>query len=451
MFVNTSTETDDDRGCAHHAEPRHRPGPEGAAPCPGDRSGRPPIRIQDRAYAMQKGYLAGTHRTRSPAETLAAYLPLAPQMGITRVANLSGLDHIGLPVYTAIRPNARSLATSQGKGLDDASAKASALMESIESWHAEHIRQSLHWDSYLALRSDAAVVDVTALPRRPESPLPLDLPLLWIEGYDLLQQRPTWVPYDAVSLNFVQPKGDSSTFYRSSNGLASGNHLLEAIVHGLCEVIERDAEALWRLNDDFRLLDLGTVDDPWCRQAIEQIERAGIRVAAWDMSTDTGIPVYGALVLERPTQPNWRGLGVAYGFGSHLAPGIALLRALTEAVQTRVTFIAGSRDDLYRHDYAQAADEGLLAGIEAEITSRRGELIPFASRQSLASDSFEQDIATLLRALGGVGIESSVVVDLTKPEFGIPVVKVVVPGLEGSFNHLCGRGTRVVAQSMEAA
>jgi ribosomal protein S12 methylthiotransferase accessory factor len=278
----------------------------------------------------------------------------------------------------------------------------------------------------------------------------LDLPLLWIEGYDLLQQRPTWVPYDAVSLNFVQPKGVSPTFYRSSNGLASGNHLLEAIVHGLCEVIERDAEALWRLNEDFRLLDLGTVDDPGCRQTIEQIERAGLRVAAWDMSIDTGIPVYGALVLERPDQPNWRGVGVAYGFGSHLAPGIALLRALTEAVQTRVTFIAGSRDDFYRHDYAQAADEELLAGIEAEITSRRGELIPFASRQSPASDSFEQDVATLLRALGRVGIESGVVVDLTKPEFGIPVVKVVVPGLEGSFDHPCGRGTRL-AQRKEAA
>jgi ribosomal protein S12 methylthiotransferase accessory factor len=451
MFVNTSTETDDDRGCVHPAEPRHRRAREGSAPRPEDRSGHPAIRIQDRTYAMQKGYLAGTHRTRSPAKTLAAYLPLAPRMGITRVANLTGLDQIGLPVYTAIRPNSRSLATSQGKGLDAAAARASALMESIESWHAEHIRRPLHWDSYLALRSYAAVVDVTALPRRQESHLPLDLPMLWIEGYDLLQQRPTWVPYEVVSLNFVQPKGGSSLFYRSSNGLASGNHVLEAIVHGLCEVIERDAEALWRLNDDFRLLDLDTVDDPGCRQTIEQIQRAGVRVAAWDMTTDTGIPAYGALVLERPSQPNWRGIGVAYGFGSHLAPEIALLRALTEAVQTRVTFIAGSRDDFYRHDYAQAADEELLAGIEAEITSRRGELIPFASRQSLASDSFEQDVGILLQALSGVGIESSVVVDLIKPEFGIPVVKVVVPGLEGPCIHQLGRGTRVVAQRKGAA
>jgi ribosomal protein S12 methylthiotransferase accessory factor len=143
MFANTSTETDND-GCARHAELRHRPGPEGPVQRPGGSIRTPPIRIKDRAYAMQKGYLAGTHRTRSPAETLAAYLPLAPQMGITRVANLTGLDQIGLPVYTAIRPNARSLATSEGKGLDDASAKASALMESIESWHAEHIRQPLH-------------------------------------------------------------------------------------------------------------------------------------------------------------------------------------------------------------------------------------------------------------------------------------------------------------------
>jgi ribosomal protein S12 methylthiotransferase accessory factor len=399
---------------------------------------------------MKKGYLAGTHRARPPAETVSDYLRLAPQMGITRLANLTGLDHLGVPVFTAIRPNARSLATSQGKGLDEDSARASALMESIEVWHAEHIRLPLHWDSYLALGDYATVIDITALPRREGGPPRLDVPLLWVEGYDLLRQRTTWVPHESVTANYVSPPGFSPTFSMSTNGLASGNHLLEAVVHGLCEVIERDAESLWRASDDFRLLDLDTVDDPGCRQVIERVERAGVRVAAWDLTSDLGIPAYGALLLEGPNQPNGRGLGVHYGFGCHLSSGIALLRALTEAAQTRVTYIAGSRDDFFRHDYQQSTDESLVTGIEAELDAAPARQ-DFTRRPSLASDSFQQDLAALLGALTRVGIDSAAVVDLTKPEIGIPVVKVVVPGLDVPFRPECGRGPRAAARRRETA
>src|SRR5262245_1937463 len=200
-----------------------------------------PINIFDNEYAMPKGYLTGTHRTRSPRQTLEDYARFMPLMGITRLANVTGLDSIGLPVYTAIRPNSRSLATSQGKGFDADSAKASALMESIETWHAEQIQKALHWDSYLSLRQYASVIDVTELPLDAAGVLRLELPQLWIEGYDLMQERAIWVPYETVTLNFVQPADYRATFLPSTNGLASGNHLLEAIVHALCEVVERDA------------------------------------------------------------------------------------------------------------------------------------------------------------------------------------------------------------------
>jgi ribosomal protein S12 methylthiotransferase accessory factor len=211
-------------------------------------------------------------------------------MGITRLANLTGLDTIGLPVYTAIRPNARSLATSQGKGFDADSAKVSALMESIESWHGEWIERPLRWESYAALYDKAVVVDITALPLCIEGKLHFDRPLLWIEGYDLMQQRLSWVPFEAVSVNFVYPPNFACTFDPSSNGLASGNHVLEAIVHGLCEVIERDATALWYLNDELRQLDLATVDDPSCVQILDLLKRAGVFTSVWD-SPQTSIPL----------------------------------------------------------------------------------------------------------------------------------------------------------------
>src|SRR5215510_6239155 len=147
-----------------------------------------PITILGHQYAMKKGYVTGTHRARSPRETLNDYLPLMSCFGITRLATVTGLDSIGLPVYTAIRPNSRSLATAQGKGFDADSAKVSALMESIETWHAEHIQKPLHWDSYWSLCESAAVANVMELQLRSDSKLRLDLPQLWIEGYDLVQQ-----------------------------------------------------------------------------------------------------------------------------------------------------------------------------------------------------------------------------------------------------------------------
>src|SRR5215472_9591286 len=86
-------------------------------------------------------YHFGTQRAAAPDETLRRIKPLLPRAGITRLADVTGLDWIGLPVYQAIRPNSRNISVSQGKGLTRAQAKVSALMESLESFHAECIQQ----------------------------------------------------------------------------------------------------------------------------------------------------------------------------------------------------------------------------------------------------------------------------------------------------------------------
>ena len=93
--------------------------------------------------AGHKAYWAGTHRTVAPAETLARVRPLMPTMGITRIANITGLDRLGIPVVMVCRPNSRSIAVSQGKGLTLDAAKASGLMESVETFHAESITRPL--------------------------------------------------------------------------------------------------------------------------------------------------------------------------------------------------------------------------------------------------------------------------------------------------------------------
>jgi ribosomal protein S12 methylthiotransferase accessory factor len=401
------------------------------------------MQIFTSAHSVPKAYLQGTHRTRTPRETIAAYRGLMPRMGITRLANVTGLDCIGIPVYTAIRPNSRSLATSQGKGLDADAAKASALMESIEMWHAEWIESPLRWDSRQSVLGSAAAIDLSQLPH---FQLPReDTPRLWIEGFDIVTSKACWAPFEAVTFNLVPVPGFRSPFFQSTNGLASGNHLLEAIVHGFCEVIERDAEALWRLDDEVRQLDLGSVSDPYCRGVLSALERAGVFTVAWDITSDVGVPVYACAILERPDDARLRSLGVHYGFGCHLAPEVALSRALTEAVQTRLTYISGSRDDFLRHHYDQMNDQKLIRQIWEESCA-----FPSTHRldeqPSRAGATFEEDIEHLVSRVQAVGISEVVVVDLTKEEIAIPVVRVLVPGLEGPGDHLPGRRARAMAK-----
>ena len=140
------------------------------------------MKVFGREHRAAKRFVEGTHRVCSPRETLAAHVPKMKAMGITRLADVTGLDFIGLPVYMAVRPNSRGLAVSQGKGLDREAAKAGALMESIEGWHAERIVAPLRHESYAALRRAERVVDVTRLPLERGARLELNTPRLWIEG-----------------------------------------------------------------------------------------------------------------------------------------------------------------------------------------------------------------------------------------------------------------------------
>lgn len=408
-----------------------------------------PVRVFGRSFTQKKGFLGSTHRTRSPAETVQEYSRFMSRMGITRLANVTGLDCIGLPIYIAVRPNSRALSTAQGKGLDADSAKASALMEAIEGWHGERVDLPLRYESYRDLCRHVEVVDVTAVSRTAGTELRLDAQMLWVEGWDLLKDAPVWVPYDTVTTNFVRADVQPYPILVSTNGLASGNHLLEAISHGLCEVLERDALALWTLSDEVSRkrcqLDLTTVNDPGCVKMLAMLSAAGVYVAAWDITSDSGIPAYTCTILDSSAQAQWRTLGSFSGHGCHLQPGIALMRALSEAIQSRLTIISGSRDDMFLRDYVNISNEDDRRSTLALYRTPPAAL-SFQQRLSLAADDFETDIATLLSALRSMQLSSAVLVDLGKPDVGIPVVKVVVPGLEGNVTAVYQPGKRARAR-----
>jgi ribosomal protein S12 methylthiotransferase accessory factor len=398
-----------------------------------------------------KSFRGGTHRLIAPAETVTAVGRSTTLMGITRVANVTGLDCIGIPVVMVCRPNSRSLAVAQGKGVDLDAAKASGLMESVENYHAEHITFPLKLCSYEELRYTFCVADVTQLPRPRDGLFDPNQPLLWIEGHDLLHDEPVWVPYEAVHTNYTLTyRTGTNSFVASSNGLASGNHLLEAISHGICEVVERDASTLWAMLSEVAQrttrIDLDTVDDPLCRAVLEKFDRANVAVAAWETTSEIGIPAFECSIVDRADH-RMQNLYPATGSGCHPARHIALLRALTEAAQSRLTAITGSRDDMYRREYERFGDPDLSReqGTDARV---HGATRTFAG-PSFDGETFEDDVAWELERLRAAGIGRVVVVNLTKPEFLLPVVRVVIPGLEYLSSHEIyqpGKRARCVAE-----
>jgi len=375
-----------------------------------------------------KTYKTGTHRTVSPNETLARIRPMFPAMGITRLANITGLDNIGIPVAQAIRPNARGLAVSQGKGVDLPSALVSAAMESIETWHAEHTAGPLQQRSYDDMRRRGfPTADPYQLPASPDHPFLPHRPILWMEGEDWLTKASIWVPYSLVHTAYLVPHSEDG-FLGTSSGLASGNQLQEAISHALCELMERHAIAQLDTLDDAALearrLNLDTVHDPTCRAILDQLRNACIHTVVHDATTHLDVACFRAVICDTDPGP-FRRLVTAGGFGCHPVREIALLRAITEAAQSRLTFIAGSRDDMLPEEAESAMDPARAVAMHALPPGTQ----TFTQTPTHHHETFEQDVAFLLARLDACGFHSAILFNLTQPQFEIPVVRAIVPGI----------------------
>ena len=184
---------------------------------------------------------------------------------------------------------------------------------------------------------------------------------------------------------------------------------------------------------------LETIELPMVRRFLALLVRADVQPVVLDCTSDVGVPVYMVDLYDRSLPHG----GVFRGYGAHLDPEIALLRALTEAAQSRLVYIAGSRDDLCKDDFAalQREDREDLA---------RGRLAMPATvdaRQTpcLATDTFEGDVAILLDRLRRAGLGQVIVFDLTPPELPVAVLRVIVPGLEGYMFDFYAPGPRARA------
>lgn len=396
---------------------------------------------------LPKRFRSGTHRLAAPDETLARVRPYAAAMGITRLGNITGLDRIGIPVAIAVRPNSRSVSVAQGKGLELPQALASALMEACEGFHAEVIGPIRR----LAYRQFAAGETVVAPETLCAGMRPFDetAAIDWIVGRDLLRGEACWVPAEIVHTDYARARPDGF-FLAGSNGLASGNHPVEAINAALYELVERDALALWMAQPLRRRagcqLDLASIDDPGCRSLLERYAAAQVAVRVWNITSDLGIAAFLCEIRDRAAGDP-QALRRFHGSGCHVDRAVALSRALTEAAQTRLTYIAGVRDDLSPAEYRSLPGDDIRDAL-LDALARESPPVAFAAVPNLAADDLADDLRWTLGRLAATGIERAVAIDLTRPEFGIPVVRLVVPGLEWDPHHpnyRPGRRARAVA------
>ncbi len=338
--------------------------------------------------------------------------------GITRVANVTGLDRIGVPVHVAIKPQGRSLSSGCGKGTTVDGSWVSAVMEAIE--------QSI-WDSLEASdvqasaatmeRFGCSVVDAATFPRVLDKPWNADLPTRWRAGVDLVSGEETWVPDELLTFR----RSMSSPFLNGTNGLASGAHVLEAVLAGLLEVIERDAMALddaAHHGVDLDARDYLSETEP---DISSKFAASRVRVDIRDVTTDLGVPVVVAHVADAPGER----VGYFKGAGAATNVHVALMRALTEAAQSRCVVLAGARDDIFRSERrAMISTNDSLTPHSPPATAR----FPVGPPPALAT--VRAHIEWLLRRLVESGFDHVIVVRHTTPGDLVHVVRVLVPGLE---------------------
>jgi ribosomal protein S12 methylthiotransferase accessory factor len=384
----------------------------------------------------KKIYNNDTQRASPLNETLARIEPKVPAAGITRVADITNLDRIGIPVFSCIRPTAEDGAITiyNGKGATVEESKISAIMEGIERYCAEVHDRIIERGYYHELFGRGRIVDPNDLILPPEADPNQILP--WVGGFDIANDEPVLVPAQVVFHPLSQKY--RPLFRTGTNGLASGNTMEEAIFHALAEVIERDA---WSLVEASRNSgpEVVNIDDPLINGTQKKFTDAKVEVTIRDITSDIGIPTMAAVaddvLLKDP-------MLLTMGMGTHTSARIAVMRALTEVAQSRLTQIHGAREDTTVAQVRKRLGYDRTKRMNAYWFKDNGE-VDYRTIPSCDSDDFVKDILLMIKHLNKQGLDRVIVVDLTRDEIGIPVVRVVVPGLESYAMDPERRGERV--------
>jgi len=379
-------------------------------------------------------YLEGTQRVLSPEATLERTTKLLPQIGVTRIANITDLDRVGIPVFSAIRPSAAAGAISiySGKGINETNARISAIMESFERCLAEQPEVSNNlpglqpetqrvMNTYESISEDypALFPEALLLPQRFTEFSKIE----WIMGHDIMNDLEVFVPANAV-FHPYDPGNGVKLFRSNTNGLASGNTIEEAVLHGLLEVIERDALSIAEYSHDPGREIMLSQSDGLNFVLKKKMEETGIKVKIWLLGSDVDIPtVVVALddtVLKDPAL-------LVMGAGSHLSPEIAVTRALTEAAQSRVVQIHGAREDTDREQVVRTFGYDHMKKLN-RYWYEDIDTVTMDKIMDSSSDTPAANISTVLEKLDGIA-DGAIIVDLSRG-MDVPVIRAIIPMFE---------------------
>ncbi|RAJ36119.1 ribosomal protein S12 methylthiotransferase accessory factor [Kitasatospora sp. SolWspMP-SS2h] len=418
-----------------------------------------PVAFESRPKAFTAD---GGHRSASPEDMLEKYRPqLSPITGVVTTLVPAARTPTGLRVYVSgqnlsrqsgdlkqLRTGLRSV--SCGKGRTDVQARASALGEAMERFSGVFQGDEARRTATFAELGDAAIHPARTLLYSDRQyaerdrwnvkqsmfnvvPVPFhaDDPIEWSPAWSLTEQRHRWLPTQAMYYGYRH----SGRFYAAgdSNGCAAGTSFEDAVLQGFLELVERDAVALWWYNRVQRpAVDLDSFGDPYVDQ-LREVYR-GLRREVWalDLTADFGIPVVGAFSRRLDAGRDGANEDVLIAFGAHLDPHIALTRALTEMNQF-LGPVAG--DEHGKVSYAGADPEQKAWWTTATVANQPYLLPdPHAPRSTpaswlpLAGADLADDLALVQRIVEDRGMEF-LVADQTRPDVGLPVARVIVPGM----------------------
>lgn len=378
-------------------------------------------------------YFKGTHRVIAPKKTVEINEDKLKTVGITRVADITDLDRIGMPVFTAIRPTAEDGAISiyGGKGISKDHAKASAMMEGFERYSAEKQESDdtiFATPNEIGEKGEYIEPKSLNLPQKFEKADLGDTMFEWNLAHDIITGNDYYVLSNAVFHPYNHDSDVESLFKSNTNGLASGNVLEEAILHGIFEVIERDAWSIFEMtHKNYSQINIDSIESELINEIIDKFESQGIKIKLMDFTADINIPTIAASADDTVTRD--AGL-LTLGIGTHLDPEVAILRALTEVAQSRATQINGAREDTVRADFAREAGYERMKRINKYYFRQEEEQINLSDIENKSTTSIDEDIDIVKEELIANDIKHVLYTDLTRPEVDVSVVRVIIPEME---------------------
>lgn len=385
-------------------------------------------------------YVLGT-RPNNNKINLEQYISIAKKMGLKRIEEIHHFDNIDISVFSAehAKKNENVISYNSGKGLEKNQAQMSAVMEFIERKSATEHQPTRINMSYYDLDKDLAI-EPASLSTHFAEYVSNSNTINWFPVIRLNDGKNFLCPTIAVLFDYYD---DVPLFYNNSNGLASGLNFSSAIVQGIYEVVERDGLSAAFATKNYYDLDMNTVDGNICKELINQFNYNGIEVNIKYVKNEFDMPCF---IVTGNDKKQKSSLFLCGGFGCHSDKEIALLRAMTELEQTRRVIYENKREDIkyMRPNHNDKMDyDRILRKNKDWYSYDKNKSISFSDITSKQFKTVAEELSWQIEQLKKSNYEIFVANLSSKGIDSIPVVRVIIPGLENWYHDTERIGKRL--------